>query len=439
MDKKELRERKELHLSKAKEIVDTVKREGRNGFTADERKTLDFHMAKLDELDKVHVTEGSNMTVETRGTATDRTAALPEHRYTGDDSIEGKPYEMLRPDQSFNEWRRRAAENKVEGAHNEATDVDWNAYWAQRMGLSKPGLELRALGEDTTSGSGAAQAIVPQIWSTGFIDLIRPNLILHRAGATLMPMTSEIFNFPQYLADVAPVWISENTSNSLDTNPQFGTLQFNATGAYQDVTLISRQVAEDTNQRGGLTQLLLDTIGQKYARLVDQVGLYGTSGNAGNPGLVNETGLNIVYAGTNGAAPTDTTWPSIAAEYCRTKNVEPTAFVTNPQVVGTLSRITGSSGFPMYFPLPQDVAGIPWVFSSTVLGNETHGTGSNLSSFFVGDWSKIVIGMRVDLDVTVLKERYADVGQIGLWSYMRFSIRAVHPETFEKYSGIITT
>lgn len=66
-----------------------------------------------------------------------------------------------------------------------------------------------------------------------------------------------------------------------------------------------------------------------------------------------------------------------------------------------------------------------WHVLSSVLGNETQGT--NLSSVYAGDFSRCVIGMRPDLDIRVLNERYADLGQIGLWSYTRFSIRFAHP------------
>jgi HK97 family phage major capsid protein len=372
--------------------------------------------------------------------------------YAGDARTEGHAGELLAPDQSMTTWTQRAAANGVDGVRrNEGTDRDWNRYWAERMGLASPSIETRALGEDTSSGAGAGQAIVPQVWSTSFIDLLRPNLLVTRAGANVLPMTTEIYNLPQYVADVAPVWLAENSSQSLDANPQFSTLQFNAKGAYMDITTISRQIAEDTNQDGGLSGLIQNTMVQKYARVLDQVAFYGTASNVGNPGLVNEAGLLTsgttapAGMGANGSTPTDYTQISIGAEAIRNNNGEPSAVLMNPKTFGTYGR-TSASTVAKYWNWHEaldsqmpDGSPIQFLYSSALASNETQGTGTNLSSLYIGDFSRCIIGMRVALDVTVLTERYADLGQIGLWSYLRMSIRFAHPETFYRLTGIVTT
>jgi HK97 family phage major capsid protein len=280
---------------------------------------------------------------------------------------------------------------------------------------------------------------VPQQWATGFVDIIRPMLVLHNAGVSTLPMEHELLTYPQFLSDIAPAYVSVNQSQAIDQNPQFAPIVFSARGAYTDITLISREVAEDTNQSGGLPSMLTGVIGQKYARLIDQVGIYGTAGNSGNPGLVNETGLIVQSMGTNGAAPADTTKPSLMAEASRAANAEPTAFVVNPQTYGTFARLNAST-YTKYWDWPVDIKSIPWLYSSTLSNTEVQGSsGSVCSSAYLGPWDRMVIGMRIDLQVTVLRERYADFGAIGLQAYMRFSIRTTHPETFVRLNGILTT
>jgi len=230
-----------------------------------------------------------------------------------------------------------------------------------------------------------------------------------------MPMTTEVFNLPQWMADVQPAYVAENAAVSLDGNPQFSSVQFKATGAYIDTTLVSRAILDDTNQAGGLDGLLRETIAAKYARLLENVAFYGTAGNAGNPGLVNESGLNVVWNATNGAAPTDTQDFSKAAEVVRNANAEPTAFISNPAVRGTFARLNAST-MAKHWDMPADVANIPLLDTTAIVSNETHGTGTNLSSFYAGDFHRMIIGMRVDLQVDVLRERYADQGQIGFVS-----------------------
>lgn len=65
-------------------------------------------------------------------------------------------------------------------------------------------------------------------------------------------------------------------------------------------------------------------------------------------------------------------------------------------------------------------------------------TGGALSSAFVGDFRNVIIGVRIELQVDVLRERYADQGQIGMVSYLRFCPRVVHPETFVRVTDIAT-
>jgi hypothetical protein len=94
-----------------------------------------------------------------------------------------------------------------------------NAYFSQRMGFTKPGAELRALGEDTSSGSGAGQAITPQSWTARFVDFLYPLTLMGRAGASRLPMETEQVNVPQFTAPVVPQWVAENSATSLDGNP----------------------------------------------------------------------------------------------------------------------------------------------------------------------------------------------------------------------------
>ncbi|HEY2578418.1 MAG TPA: phage major capsid protein [Streptosporangiaceae bacterium] len=349
--------------------------------------------------------------------------------WKGDSRTEGKPNELLGADQSIATWAKRAKANG--NIRNDGTDRDLNRYWQERFGLASPSAETRALEESVTSGSGAGAAIVPIEYSTHFVDLLRAKLIVHNAGCSMLPMISEQHSMPVYTNDVAPTWLAEAGTNSIDANPAFSPLLFQAIGAWQDITLVSRQVVEDTNQEGGLVGLLTETIGAKFARVVDQVAFYGTSGNAGAPGLVNESGLQTSGTaapagfGTNGGSPTNYSQISIAAEAIRAENTDPTAIVASPHAVGTYARLVDTLGQPMR--KTPDIADIPWLDSTTLLTNETQGTGTSLTSVYLGDWKRLILGMRVELQVTVLSERYADLGCYGIWSYLRFSPRVSHP------------
>jgi HK97 family phage major capsid protein len=351
--------------------------------------------------------------------------------------VRGNAFEKLSPGQSVAEWHRKAVANGT--IRSNGTDRDIERYWSERLGFKAASVESRALGEGTTSGSGAAAAVVPDVWAADFIDLLRARLVL--PDATIMPMSSVRYHMPVFAADVAPAYVAENASVNLDGNPGFAPLIFDASGAYIDVTLMSRQVLEDSNQEGGLTGLIEGTIARKYARLIEQVALFGNAAVASLvPGLSGETGVQHFAAESSLADYDDF---SKAVEKVRNANSEPSGIITNPSVAGSFERLKAST-YAKYWTPPASVAALWPPRTSTAMPNtETAAaaaeTGGALSSAFVGDFSNVVLGMRVELQVDVLKERYADQGQIGLVSYLRFCPRVVHPETFVRVTDIATS
>jgi hypothetical protein len=125
------------------------------------------------------------------------------------------------------------------------------------------------MGEDIVSGPGAGHRIVGQVWSSQVVDLIRAHSFSDRVGATIMPLHNEITNLPQFLADVAPMWIGEGGAVSADVSPQVSPLVFNAAGAVLDLAPVSRNLVDDAINTGGVNGLVMNSVAMKYARLID--------------------------------------------------------------------------------------------------------------------------------------------------------------------------
>jgi HK97 family phage major capsid protein len=369
--------------------------------------------------------------------------------------IQGTPNERLVPGQSMTEWTRRAAENGVTVERSKGSqpvrvqhhsNEYLNAYWGQRLGFAASGAELRALGEDT---SGSGQAITPQSWTASFIDYLYPLTVLGGAGITRVPMSTELVNVPQFTAPVQPAWLAENSGIGIDTSPAFSTLQLSATGGFKDITLYSMELAQDAYISGGLPGMLAESAARKFALAVDASGLIGITGNAGCPGLVNETGfVSRQYTGAagSGKAPADTTEFSIVNELIANKNTNPTAILSNPSTYGTIVR-TNASTYAKFWDMPRDVADLPWlrsanpaVFPTTETSTASPAlTGGSYSSFYMGPFYRMLFGIHMDLSATVLRERYVDYAQFGLFHFARWSIRTGHPEAFVRTTSIITT
>jgi hypothetical protein len=192
--------------------------------------------------------------------------------------------------------------------------------------------------------------------------------------------------------------------------------------------------------------MLAASAAKAYQTFIDKASLYGIAGNTGNPGLNNEVGMVLrrlaAHAGTTGQAPADPSDYSIAAEIVRNANAEPTGIIESPQVLGTFNRLNANT-VAKWWSMPNDVADIPIYYSTVIPVTETDpasGTlpaqiGGTFSSFFMGDWRRIVIGMHLDMTTQILTERYADQLQVGLLTAIRVSIRATHPETFVLTAG----
>ena len=351
--------------------------------------------------------------------------------------IRGNAFEKLGPGQSVAEWHRKAV--AAGNIRSNGSDRDIERYWQERFGFKAATIESRAMGEGTTSGGGAGAAVVPDVWAADFVDLLRAQLVLQ--DATILPMTSVRYHLPVFSADIAPAYVAENAATSLDGNPGFSPLVFDASGAYMDVTLLSRQVVEDSAQEGGLTSLIQETIAKKYARLIEQVSLFGNSAiSTLAPGLAGESGIQHFAAESSLADYDDF---SKAVEKVRNANTEPSGIITNPSVAGTFERLKAST-YARYWEPPASVAPLwPPRISTAMPDTETASaaaeTGGALSSAFVGDFRNVIIGVRIELQVDVLRERYADQGQIGMVSYLRFVPRVVHPETFVRVTDIATS
>jgi HK97 family phage major capsid protein len=61
---------------------------------------------------------------------------------------------------------------------------------------------------------------------------------------------------------------------------------------------------------------------------------------------------------------------------------------------------------------------------------------SRATDLFVGDWSQLLIGQRLGLEVRMLTERYAENGQVGLLAYWRGDVQVARPKAFAVYRAL---
>ena len=54
----------------------------------------------------------------------------------------------------------------------------------------------------------------------------------------------------------------------------------------------------------------------------------------------------------------------------------------------------------------------------------------------MGGFEQVLIGMRIELNVRVLSERFADKAQVGFWVWHRLDVALLHAEALGRVVGI---
>ena len=86
---------------------------------------------------------------------------------------------------------------------------------------------------------------------------------------------------------------------------------------------------------------------------------------------------------------------------------------------------------------PDLVKTLTFLDSTKMPVDEVQGGGTNCSSIILGGFNSLVIGIRSELQIQVLTERFADYGQIGFLCTLRADSAVYQPKAFCKITGIL--
>lgn len=282
--------------------------------------------------------------------------------------------------------------------------------------------ERRALAEGSDSAGGYT---VPKTLSAELIDNLRAASVCVRAGAQTVPLDSNKHSIAKVVADAVPAWRAENAALN-ESAPTFGQILFDARSLAVMVK-VSRELLDDSLNVGTALPAVLTAA---LAKELDRVALIG-SGTAPEPrGITNTSGIGTTALG---AALTSYA-PLLAARTgLLTSNVgEPTAVILHPRDEGTLSGLTDTTDQPL--ALPPRLVGLPMLTTTQIPTDG--GAGDDESKIIVGDFRKLLIGMREDIRIEILRERYADNHQVAFIAHMRADIAVQHAAAFHVITGV---
>lgn len=285
-----------------------------------------------------------------------------------------------------------------------------------------------ALSEGTDSAGGYS---VPDHLLRQFVDAMRAKTVVVQAGAGTILLNTDKTVIARVESDPQAGWRLELGAVAT-SDPTFGAVTFQSR-SLACLVKISRELLDDSVN---IDQMLLQAFAGAMAVEVDRVCLFG-SGVAPEPrGVFNTANVSVVSLGTNGAAITNHA-PLLDALYeLEAANAgTPSAMVMSPRTSRVLNGLTDTTGQPLN--APRAVADVPRLVSTIVPTNQTQGTASNASSIVVGDFSKLILGVRSDLRIEVLRERFAETLEYAFLAHLRMDVGVLQPKGFCVVKGIV--
>jgi HK97 family phage major capsid protein len=285
--------------------------------------------------------------------------------------------------------------------------------------------DTRAMSEGVDANGGF---LVPTLYSASVLDLARNQARVMQAGAQVVPLGSDDVRVAKLVKDPSPTWRNEASAIATD-DLNIGEVRFQAK-SLAVLVKASWELAEDAQNFGSV---LRNSLAQAFAVKLDAAALYG-SGTAPEPrGVKHTPGIQTTFLGANGAA---ITWDPLinAVQSIRTANFSPSGIIHAERTEAALSSLKDNTG--QYLAAPAYVADVPRYATGQVPTDLTRGTATNATDSYVGDWSMLGIGVRTQFELKVLRERYADTGEIGFVGWLRADVQVMRPEAFHIVSGI---
>lgn len=352
-----------------------------------------------------------------------------EAGYPGGDVPAGKALasvDRLTKGQKLKDWLTAR-----ESTTSTGPDLDLGRYlkglstgnWAGAEAEQEVYVKAQSVGSATAGGH-----LVPTPLAGSLIDLARNQSRVFQAGAITVPMTASTHKIPRLTGEGAPVWRAENAAIT-DVDLAFDAVTFTAKSLNRLVK-ISVELMEDSDPGAG--GIISNSFAAQIAQEIDRVALRG-AGTATEPrGVLNTGGITGTGHGANGAAITNYDWWLDAAGAVSNANYTPNAHIQAPRSSTSLAKLKDTTN--AYLAPPASL--LPMLTTKNVPSNLTVGTSTDCSEIYTGQWDQLMIGIRTELRIEVLRERFADNGQYAFLAWFRGDVQVAQPTAFVVDTGV---
>ena len=338
---------------------------------------------------------------------------------------EGKPVPILGKS-DYADRRKMAAKLGVR------SDAEFSVgdYVKGVAGLkSKP--EVRAALQEGVSPAGGY--LVPDALMPNIIAALAPSSATLQAGARIVPIDQQAGSFRIARVDTLPTaqWRGESGAVP-ESPPAFGAITFYPKSLAFYFKVSMELLADAPN----IDPILTAIIGQAFAVGMDKAALIGTGAGAEPIGVLNASGTNTVSMGTDGAVPSN--WdPILDALYeIELDNAPPaTSIIAHPRSWRTLRKLK-SSADDQPLIAPPEVAALGRYSSTQLPIDEVKGGSSDCSTVLVGDFSRLMFGMRSGLQILKADQLHAGTGEVGFYCFARMDTALEYAAAICKITGV---
>jgi HK97 family phage major capsid protein len=317
-----------------------------------------------------------------------------------------------------------------------------DAIKAMRQGRFEV-VRFQLAGKSLSEGSDSAGGyLVPTEHSNRLIERLAARTAVRAAGATVIPMSSDILQIPAQTGGATAYWVAEN-AQIMASDQTWGQVQLQAK-KLAALTKLSAELFEDSDPQ--VEALVMSDLARVLALEEDLKYLRGTGASNTPIGLDNHADVDVddTTMGANGGAPTfDILANLLYALDAANVPLDGRAWVVHPRTVNTLRKVKDSQNHYLWADPaapgdPPTLWGYP-VFTSTAIPiNETQGTSNDASTIYLGAWPEFVIGQRkaLELRASDAAGNAFEYDQVFIRAIMRVDCNVRHGASFKVLKGV---
>ena len=381
--------------------------------------------AELDRVEKsLGIDNASQAALNPRG-AKANSAGAPGAKFV--DAETGRPLMTLNKDTMHPQSSAmRSIGASLPGVEGDGTLADMLRGVAGLKHGSEGVRNALSVGTDAAGGFTVPASVLRTV-----LAALSPASSLLQAGAQVLMLEEDARQYRVARVGTLPTaaWRAESGLIA-DSDPAFNAIDLTPR-SLAVMFRISRELLADAPN---IETILTDILARSLARELDRVGLRGT-GTAPQPrGILNTAGIQAI---TNGASLATVRWQNLLSAYQAIATADaplPTAVIAAPRTVVGFGALADTTNQPLL--LPPLLQNMQMVTSSQIPVNLTVGTSTDCSEAYVADFSQFAFAMRESLSIQLLRERYADTGEIGFVAHVRVDTLPMYPQAFALITGI---